>query len=122
MRNVRDMIKLLVPFERFTLEVSKSKPSIHMSARMYLQLEQLLKKIVRKEGEWAHIDQQTVKAVQAGLDKFNKYNEYMKENMIYFVALILDPRIKTCWIKKNMEDPDTLIEEIRTFLKATYPQ
>jgi hypothetical protein len=87
----------------------------------YLQLEQLLYRIVRKEGKWAHIGNELVHAIQAGIDKFNKYNEYMKKNMIYFISLILDPRVKTRWIKKNIVGVEDLIHNIKTFLKATYP-
>jgi hypothetical protein len=45
----------------------------------------------------------------------------MKKNMIYFISLILDPRIKTRWIKKNIVGVEDLIRDIKTFLKATYP-
>lgn len=88
---------------------------------MYLQLEQLLKKVARKEDEFAYIDDNLVHAVKAGIEKFNKYNEYIKKNMIYFISLVLDPRVKTRWIKKNVENPGDPIESIHQFLKDTYP-
>ena len=34
---------------------------------------------------------------------------------------ILDPRIKTQWIRDNFENTDDIIRRIRTFLKETYP-
>src|ERR1700744_4395514 len=34
---------------------------------------------------------------------------------------ILDPRIKTQWIRDNLENADDIIRRIRTFLKETYP-
>jgi hAT family protein len=33
---------------------------------------------------------------------------------------ILDPRIKTQWIRDNLENADDIIRRIRTFLKETY--
>jgi len=34
---------------------------------------------------------------------------------------ILDPRIKTQWIRDSLENADDIIRRIRTFLKETYP-
>lgn len=45
----------------------------------------------------------------------------MQHNDIYLIASILDPRIKTQWIKDRMPDADNVIKRIREFLKSTYP-
>ena len=36
-------------------------------------------------------------------------------------ALILDPRIKTQWLKRNIPEADEIINRIKTFLKEAYP-
>jgi hypothetical protein len=45
----------------------------------------------------------------------------MYDHDFYYIATILDPRIKTKWIEENVESPLTVIDRIRTFLKAIYP-
>ncbi len=45
----------------------------------------------------------------------------MADNDIYYLATILDPRIKIQWIKDNIEDVEKIIDRIRTFLKVIYP-
>jgi hypothetical protein len=46
----------------------------------------------------------------------------MKGNDIYYIACVLDPRVKTKWLKRNLsqDEADEIITRIRTFLKATY--
>jgi hypothetical protein len=44
----------------------------------------------------------------------------MKGNDIYFLATLLDPRIKTQWIKDNLNNVDAVIARLRKFLKDTY--
>ena len=44
----------------------------------------------------------------------------MKSNDIYFLATLLDPRVKTQWIKDNLNNANTVIKRLRTFLKAMY--
>ncbi len=53
--------------------------------------------------------------------KFKEYQELMVDNDIYYLATILDPRIKIQWIKDNIEDVEKIIDRIRTFLKVIYP-
>ena len=44
----------------------------------------------------------------------------MKSNNIYFLATLLDPRVKTQQIKDNLNNANIVIKRLRTFLKATY--
>jgi hypothetical protein len=45
----------------------------------------------------------------------------MKKNDIYWVACVLDPRIKTKWLKRNIPEADEIIGRIKAFLKKAYP-
>ena len=56
-----------------------------------------------------------------GISTFNKYFSYLKESDFYYLATIFDPRIKTEWIKKNIDRPNDVIERIRDLLYTTYP-
>ena len=61
-----------------------------------------------------------IDAVKVGLDLFNEYYNFIKSNDIYYSATVLDPRVKTKWIKANCANANTIIQRIRKFLKTTY--
>ena len=44
----------------------------------------------------------------------------VKDSDFYYLATVLDPRVKTEWIKQNLRDPDEVIRRVRDLLKATY--
>ena len=51
-----------------------------------------------------------------------EYTVKMDSNIIYYIASILDPCIKTIWLREHLkEDADTVIDNIRTTLKKDYP-
>jgi hypothetical protein len=93
-----------------------------MLARIYIQLQAMLKSIKRRDPPFDTIDVNIIKAVDVGLEKFNEYYGLMKSNDIYFIATVLDPRIKTQWIRDHLPDEaDEIIERIKKFLKEAYP-
>lgn len=112
---------LLQPFNDLTKYVSRAEPTIQMSAQLYLKLQKILQSVVRKEGGFEDFDTTLITAAKAGLEKFDEYYGYMKQNDTYWIASVLDPRIKTKWLKKNLPDADKIIKRIKTFLKDTYP-
>ena len=112
---------ILEPFEEFTRQVSKIAPTFSSAARMYVQLYNTLTEVTKKQGKFASYDSELILACESGLEKFNKYYDHMKENDIYYLATIFDPRIKFKWLKKNIPDTaNQIISRLRTFLKATY--
>ncbi len=58
--------------------------------------------------------------VDAGLKLFQEYLGLMNSNDIYFLAMMLDPRIKTKWVEDHVENPTKVIACLRTFLKDSY--
>jgi hypothetical protein len=115
---IRSVLRL---FKKFTDYVSREQPSIQMLARMYNEVGLTLHQIVKKEGHFAYIDDGLVSAVKKGIETFNKYYGLIEEHDLYYIATVLDPRIKTKWIEENVQNPTEVINRIRTFLKATYP-
>jgi hypothetical protein len=61
-------------------------------------MEKLLKSVLNKTGLFATIDASLVAAAKKGYIKFEKYYDEMKENDIYWIACMLNPRIKTKWL------------------------
>jgi hypothetical protein len=46
----------------------------------------------------------------------------MDNNIIYYIASILDPHIKTVWLREHLkEDANIVINNIHTMLKKGYP-
>jgi hypothetical protein len=88
---------------------------------MYNEVGLLLRQISKKQGPFAAIDSDLVSAVEVGIETFNKYYSSLREHDLYYIATLMDPRIKTKWIEDNVENPYDVIDRIRTFLKATYP-
>ena len=88
---------------------------------MYLQLSSTIRQISRKEGPFARFNNDIITTINASKEKFIEYKELIEGNDIYYIATILDPRIKTQWIKDHVENADDIIRRICTFLKATYP-
>jgi hypothetical protein len=115
---IRDFLS---PFEEITREVSRDEPTLTMVPALYVKMEKLLKSIINKEGEYASFDASLIAAAKQGLKKFDEYYVEMKENDIYWIACVLDPRIKTKWLKRNIIEADEIIDRIKTFLKRAYP-
>ena len=87
----------------------------------YTEVGVILCKIIRKEKEFKRIDDSLVEVVKQGKETFKKHYSYLEDHDFYYLATVLDPRIKTRWIKENIETPDEVIDRIRKLLKATYP-
>jgi hAT family C-terminal dimerisation region len=120
-QRLEDIRTLLHPFWEYTEFVSREQPTLQLAARFYIQIQATLNSITRKKGKYAAFDDTLINAVKAGVETFEKYNSFMRDNDIYFIASVLDPRIKTQWIKDHMPDADNVIKRIRKFLKSTYP-
>jgi hypothetical protein len=66
-----------------------------MVPSLYIKIEKLLKSVLNKTGLFATINILLVIAIKKGYIKFEKYYNKIKENDIYWITYILDPRIKT---------------------------
>ncbi len=78
-----------------------------------------LNSIIKKEGEFTEFDM--TDATKVGLTKFDENFQYMKENNTYWITSVLDPRIKTNWIQKNISDAVEIIAQIKKYLRESYP-
>jgi hypothetical protein len=110
----------LTPFDDFTKFVSGRRPYVYIVASLYKKLENLLTNTTKIRGEFKGINQNLTKAAKVGIEKFKEYHDLIKLNHTYYITAILDPRIKTNWIKKNVQDANNIINEIKDFLKKAY--
>ncbi|CAP78987.1 Pc03g00250 [Penicillium rubens Wisconsin 54-1255] len=76
--------------------------------------------MIERRGEWAKVSPAIAVPISDGISLLEKYHDCVKENDIYYIASVLDPRIKTKWLK-TLPDGEKIIDRIRAFLKKAYP-
>jgi hypothetical protein len=78
----------------------------------------LLDDIKESAGDYTDIDNGIRQAMMARISKYTKYENKMDGQILHYVAHVLNPRLKTKWIKKQM-DPESataIIRDIQAFL------
>jgi hAT family protein len=120
---LQQVAKVLKPFWDHTNSVSKSCPTIVESLPIYWSLDDLLDDVQKAEGDFEDVDTEIRDAVERGIRKMNKFARKMDDNLLYYVASVLDPRIKSSLIRSQMNEQDAvlIISQVREFLKKEYP-
>ena len=91
---LKHLYNVLKPFDRFTKHVSSRRPTITTSTSIYFSLSKLLNQAGNRKGPYAIYPLAITEAVHRSLERFNKYYKFMDNNITYYIASILDPRIK----------------------------
>lgn len=120
---LRQIQKVLKPFWDHTNSVSKRCPSITESLPIYWSLDDILDDIKNNEGDFQEVTEEVQNAVEAGILKMDKFTKKMDSNIIYYVAAVLDPRVKTSFIRAQMSksDADAIVSDTREYIKKQYP-
>ena len=118
---VQQLFDVLKPFNEFCKLVSSGRPTITTSTGIYFHLAKHLKMAGAREGIYANYDVLITNAVYGSLQLFNKYYSAMDQSIIYYVASVLDPRIKGLWIRKEHSNGDTKLIEVRRIINERYP-
>jgi hypothetical protein len=95
---LKQIRKLLKPFKDHILYVSRVEPILYRLPDLYLKLDKLLQSIIKKQGKYTSYNKTLIAAASKGLETFNRYYSAIKENDIYWIAYILDLRVKTKWL------------------------
>ncbi|KAJ5976583.1 HAT dimerization [Penicillium waksmanii] len=119
-KKLSDVKKILAPFNEYTEYVSRDSPSIHMAARMFEELRSILLAITERRGDWQNLSSALTIPICDRLTLLEYYHDCVKGNDIYYIASVLDPRIKTKWLK-TLPDGEGIIDRTRTFLKKHIP-
>ncbi|KAI9041056.1 zinc finger protein [Aspergillus affinis] len=119
-KQLSDIKKILTPFNEYTEYVSRDSPSIHMAARMFEELHSILFAIKERRGEWQKVSPAITVLISDGISLLEQYHDCAKDIDIYYIASVLDPRIKTKSLK-TLPDGEKIIGRIRAFLKKAYP-
>jgi hypothetical protein len=116
------MENVLQPFYDFTLQVSRDQPGLSESIGILWGLDDLLDDVSKADGQFGDVGPDIQLAFQAGVAKLDEYHQLCRENIMYYVAQVLDPRIKLANIREQCGDnADGIIKEVREWLKKEYP-
>jgi hypothetical protein len=85
---------VLKPFNEFTKLVSSRRPTITTTTGIYFGLSNHLKLASACKDKYAEYDYVITNAVHSSLKLFNKYYNTIDQNLIYYIASVLDPQIK----------------------------
>ncbi|KAJ5752721.1 hypothetical protein N7520_009638 [Penicillium odoratum] len=120
---LQQVAKVLKPFWDHTNSVSKTCPTIVESLPIYWSLDDLLNDVQNAEGDFEDVSIEIRNAVERGIQKMNKFARKMDDNLLYYVASVLDPRIKSSLIVSQMSEQDSalIVSQVREFLKKEYP-
>ncbi|KAJ5121643.1 uncharacterized protein N7515_009604 [Penicillium bovifimosum] len=118
-KQLSDIKKVLVPFNECSEYISQSSPSMHMAVRLFTALRSTFSAVMERRGEWQKVSPAITESMSDGLALLEKYHNSVKDNDIYYIAHVLDPRIKTKLIKE-LPDGEKIIGRIREFLKNAY--
>lgn len=72
------------------------------------------------EGDYADCDGTICEAFVKGLEKFNKYFNYMDKTIIYWVISTLDPRRKAQWIMHKHENGEEKMRAVKEYIQEVY--
>ncbi|KAJ5460928.1 uncharacterized protein N7458_002480 [Penicillium daleae] len=87
---------------------------------MFEELRSILIAMKERRGECQKVSLATTVRVSDRISLLEQYHNYVKDNDIYYIASLLDPRIKTKWLK-TLPDGEKIIDRIKAFLKGPYP-
>ncbi|KAF3400189.1 hypothetical protein F1880_008398 [Penicillium rolfsii] len=91
-----------------------------MAARMLEELRSILLAIKERRDKRQNVSPALTIPISDGITLVEQYHDRVKDKDIYHIASILDPRIKTKWLK-TLPGGEKIIDRIRTFLKKAYP-
>jgi hypothetical protein len=75
-----------------------------------------------QEGEFANLCKDIADAVNSALGWYSKYYDFMDNQDVYYITLILNPRYKTRLLEQEFGgDGKLIIENIKDVLHREYP-
>ena len=115
------LLAVFEPFHEYIKLVSKGRLTIGTIMGIYFEMVKFFDQATRRDGKFAQYDDRIISALQAGKEKFEKYGEFIEETPIYYIASMLDPRLKCSLIQAEDSHADAKIAMIRSTLHKLYP-
>jgi hypothetical protein len=105
---IEQVYKVLLPFNKYTKLISEGWLTINQSQALFYKLSDYFESVQLCQGNFATFNNLISSAIKAGTEKFIKYNNLIKENIIYFVVSVLDPRVKRLFILNQANSREIL--------------
>jgi hypothetical protein len=84
-------------------------------------LDDLLNNVKKADGQFGNVGDDIRAAFSTRIEQVEEYTSLINDNIIYYTAAILDPRIKCNLINEQYSDEaTTVIQRIREWLKKEY--
>jgi hypothetical protein len=107
-------------FHKYTKLVSKGRPTIGTVISVYFELVEFFNKATLRDSEFAQYNERIIKALKVGKEKFEKYSKLIADTLIYYIASVLDLRIKCSIIQSEDKHADAKIKMIWDTLYKLY--
>ena len=75
-------------------------------------MDDLLNDVGNATGQFGDVGEDIQEAFRAGVAQVEEYTKLINENIIYYIAMVLDPYIKCNLIKDQCDDPYRIITKI----------
>jgi hypothetical protein len=121
---IGEIHQVMAPFYEKTLLVSQDAPTITMSTEIYWEIDDIMDEVIERQGKYEHVNNQIRDAVIVGRRVLEEYTAKMdSETIIPYAASVLDPRVKTEWLKNHLKDnADNVIDDLRSHFKEISPK
>lgn len=113
---------ILEKFDRMTMFLSSHSPQMINSLGIYYTLHDLLCDIIERKNRFKGITDDVVDAVKSAFDKYKKYYDLMDVNDTYYIAATLDPRTKSIWLQKHLDEESykIILRDVQIKIKNEY--
>jgi hypothetical protein len=114
---------VMQPFYEKTLLVSQDAPTMTQSTTIYWDIDDIIDNVIERQGKYKAINDQIRDAVITGRQVLEEYTRKMDiETLIPYAAAVLDPRVKTEWLKEHLQEgAEAVIDNLRTHFKELSP-
>lgn len=83
-------------------------------------LDDLLNNVKTQDGQFSNIGNNMREAFSARVKVIKEYQKLINENIIYYAAHVLDPRIKFNLIDEQCNDPIRIRKEVHDYFKKEW--
>jgi hypothetical protein len=91
---LEELYTVLDLFNKYTKIASEGHPTIGTTPSIFFELKKHFTNVINRERKYSTYNIAITSAFSVGMPKFQKYYNYMNTTIIYFVAAVLDPRLK----------------------------
>lgn len=121
-----NIMELLSKFESWTRTFSEMDPNITLVTGLYYEMDDFFDDAEDSKGYMSSdMPESLKKAVHQGSKKYKKYYDHMDKVDTYYIAMLLDPRLKAQLLLQELGDKEAaqaIVTTMKTRLHSLYPE